>query len=59
MSNFFFILTKEVDYNHVKVKLLIIMIIEVLVNHFVCVVLSIVDKEAYMSILHAVEVALG
>ena len=59
MSNFFFILAKEFYHVHIKVKLMHIVVIEVLANHFVCAVLSIANEEAYMGVLHAVEVVLS
>ena len=51
-------LAKEVDYFHVKVKLCVIVVIEILIDYFVHVALSVVDEVGNVGLGYCFEVGL-
>ena len=51
-------LAKEVDYVHVRVELCVIVIIEILVDYFVHVALSVMDEIGNVGLGYLIEVGL-
>ena len=51
-------LAKEVDYVHVKVELCVIVVVEILIDHFIHVALSVVDEIGNVGLGYCIEVAL-
>ncbi len=52
-------LAKKVDYFHVKVELSIIVVVEILVDHFIHIILSIVDKVGHIRLGYFIKVGLS
>tara|TARA_B100002019_G_scaffold290046_1_gene306913 strand:- start:1091 stop:1312 length:222 start_codon:yes stop_codon:yes gene_type:complete len=51
-------LAKEVDYVHVKIKLSVIVIIEILIDNLIHIALSVVDEIGNIGLGYCIEVAL-